>query len=147
MIFPKNISQKFEVFKKENRNNGVKDLYFDTNTKQVVVMDGKTSFTDKKSQVKQWVFLLLNTEIGKYRVYNSTEFGIYFLYEMRGKEFYTSGFTIAQIKDELKEKMLMNNNIDSVVNIEIEKGFDFLKFKIILKVDNEIVGTEVSVDV
>ena len=106
-IFPKTLNtiSSVTITNSETLNNKYKDLLFDTTTKKVVIKDGKTEFTDKKNQVQQWIFLLLHTEMGKYKVYQDTEFGIRFLYEMRGKEFYSSGFTIAQIKDELEERV------------------------------------------
>lgn len=85
-IFPKSLNtiSSVTITNSETLNNKYKDLLFDTTTKKVVVKDGKTEFTDKKKQVQQWIFLLLHTEMEKYKVYQDTEFGIRFLYEMRG---------------------------------------------------------------
>ena len=127
--------------------NKYKDLLFDTTTKKVIVKDGKTEFTDKKKQVQQWIFLLLHTEMEKYKVYQDTEFGIRFLYEMRGNEFYSSGFTIAQIKDELEEKLLLNKNIQSVESINITKNFNSLVFDIVVIVNDELIKSEVELNV
>ena len=113
----------------------------------MLVRDGKTEFTDKKKQVQQWIFLLIHTEMEKYKVYQDTEFGIRFLYEMRGNEFYSSGFTIAQIKDELEEKLLLNKNIQRVESIEITKKFNSLEFDIVVIVDDELIESEVELNV
>lgn len=148
-IFPKSLNtiSSVTITNSETLNNKYKDLLFDTTTKKVVVKDGKTEFTNKKKQVQQWIFLLLNTEMEKYKVYQDTEFGIRFLYEMRGNEFYSSGFTMAQIKDELEEKLLLNSNIQSVESIEITKNFNSLEFDIVVVVDDELVKSEVEINV
>ena len=148
-IFPKSLNtiSSVTITNNETSNNKYKDLLFDTTSKKVVVRDGKTEITDKKKQVQQWIFLLLHTEMEKYKVYQDTEFGIRFLYEMRGNEFYSSGFTIAQIKDELEEKLLLNNNIQRVESIEITKKFNSLEFDIVVIVDDELIESEVELNV
>lgn len=148
-IFPKSLNtiSSIIITNSETSNNKYKDLLFDTTSKKVVVRDGKTEFTDKKKQVQQWIFLLIHTEMEKYKVYKDTEFGIRFLYEMRGNEFYSSGFTIAQIKDELEEKLLLNKNIQRVESIEITKKFNSLEFDIVVIVDDELIESEVELNV
>jgi hypothetical protein len=148
-IFPKSFNTISSVTVTNNKTliNKYKDLLFDTTTKKVIVKDGKTEFTDKKKQVQQWIFLLLHTEMEKYKVYQDTEFGIRFLYEMRGNEFYSSGFTIAQIKDELEEKLLLNKNIQSVESINITKNFNSLVFDIVVIVNDELIKSEVELNV
>lgn len=147
-IFPKSLNTTSSVIvtNSETLITKYKDLLFDTTTKKVVVKDGKTEFTDKKKQVQQWIFLLLHTEMEKYKVYQDTEFGIRFLYEMKGNEFYSSGFTIAQIKDELEEKLLLNKNIQRVESIEITKNFNSLEFDITVIVENELIESEVKLN-
>ena len=148
-IFPKSLNTITSIIiaNSETSNNKYKDLLFDTTSKKVLVRDGKTEFTDKKKQVQQWIFLLIHTEMEKYKVYQDTEFGIRFLYEMRGNEFYSSGFTIAQIKDELEEKLLLNKNIQRVESIEITKKFNSLEFDIVVIVDDELIESEVELNV
>lgn len=148
-IFPKSLNtiNLITTTNSEISNNKYKDLLFDTTTKKVVVKDGKTKFTDKKKQIQQWIFLLLHTEMEKYKVYKDTEFGIRFLYKMKGNEFYSSGFTIAQIKDELEEKILLNSNIQSIESIEITKNFNSLEFNIVVVVDDELIESEVELNV
>lgn len=148
-IFPKSLNtiSSVTITNSETSNNKYKDLLFDTTSKKVLVRDGKTEFTDKKKQVQQWIFLLIHTEMEKYKVYQDTEFGIRFLYEMRGNEFYSSGFTIAQIKDELEEKLLLNKNIQRVESIEITKKFNSLEFDIVVIVDDELIESEVELNV
>lgn len=147
-IFPKSFQS--NSFKNTSETNEAysqyKDLLFDTKTKKIVVKDGKTFTTNIVEEVKQWIFLLIHTEMGKYKVYEDTKFGITFLYKMKGHEFYSSGFTIAQIKDELTEKMGLNKNIKEVIDITIEKEFNSLTFNITVAINDEIVNLEVNLD-
>lgn len=147
-IFPKSFQS--NSFKNTSETNEAysqyKDLLFDTKTKKIVVKDGKTFTTNIVEEVKQWIFLLIHTEMGKYKVYEDTKFGIAFLYEMRGHEFYSSGFTIAQIKDELREKIILNKNIKEIIDITIKKGFNTLTFDITVAINDEIVNMEVNLD-
>lgn len=126
---------------------GYKDILFDYKKNQIVVNDGRLLTATKTEQLQQWLYLLINTEIGKYKVYEKNEFGIIFLYEMRGKEYYTSGFTVASIKDELTEKILKHHLVDEVIDIQIEKNFNTLTINTILSIENEIVESEVDVNV
>lgn len=147
-IFPKSLNTiTITTTDSKNLNSNYKDLLFDTMSKKVVVRDGKTEITNKKQQVKQWIFILINTEMEKYKIYKNTEFGIRFLYEMKGNEFYSSGFTIAQIKDELEEKLLLNKNIQRVESIEITKNFNSLEFDIAVIVEDELIESEVKLNV
>lgn len=146
-IFPKSFqSNSFKTSETNEAYSQYKDLLFDTKTKKIVVKDGKTFTTNIVEEVKQWIFLLIHTEMGKYKVYEDTKFGITFLYKMKGHEFYSSGFTIVQIKDELTEKMGLNKNIKEVIDITIEKAFNSLTFNITVAINDEIVNLEVNLD-
>lgn len=147
-IFPSSILSTGEEIKMSTvKKKGYKDMLFDYKKRQIVVRDGKLITATKTEQLQQWLYLLINTEVGKYKVYENNEFGIIFLYEMRGKEYYTSGFTIASIKDELSEKIMQHHLVNEIVDMQIEKNFNTLTINIILSVDNEVVESEVSVDV
>lgn len=129
-IFPVRMTEETPKNAVDDTKNGYKDIYFDIKTKKIVVVDGKVQIASKKQQIQQWLYLLIHTELGKYKVYENTDFGISFLYEMKGHEYYSSGFTIAQIQDELTEKIKIHKWIDSVESIEIEKGFTGLNITI-----------------
>ena len=126
---------------------GYKDILFDFESKKVVVKDGNTVVASKKQQLQQWIYLLINTEMEKFNVYKDTEFGIVFLYAMRGHEYYSSGFTIAQIKDELTEKIEKNSSIQKVEDIEIEINFNEMVITIMLIVDEGKIESEVKINV
>lgn len=146
-IFPARMMEEIQKTAVDDKKSGYKDIYFDVKSKKIVVEDGKVQTATKKQQIQQWLYLLINTEFGKYKVYENTEFGISFLYEMRGHEYYSSGFTIAQIQDELAEKIKLHKYIDEVKEIKIEKDFNSLIITIVLKVDAETVESEVIYNV
>lgn len=146
-IFPVRMTEETPKNAVDDTKNGYKDIYFDIKTKKIVVVDGKVQIASKKQQIQQWLYLLIHTELGKYKVYENTDFGISFLYEMKGHEYYSSGFTIAQIQDELIEKIKLHKYIDEVIEIKIEKDFNSLIITIVLKVDAETVESEVIYNV
>ena len=143
-IFPVRMTEETPKNAVKETKNGYKDIYFDIKTKKIVVVDGKVQIASKKQQIQQWLYLLIHTELGKYKVYENTDFGISFLYEMKGHEYYSSGFTIAQIQDELTEKIKIHKWVDSVESIEIEKGFTGLNITITLNIGGESIESEVQ---
>ena len=146
-IFPVRMTEEIQKTVVDEQKNGYKDIFFDVKSKKIVGEDGKVQIATKKQQIQHWLYLLINTEFGKYKVYENTEFGISFLYKMRGREYYSSGFTIAQIQDELIEKIKLHKYIDEVIEIKIEKDFNSLIITIVLKVDAETVESEVIYNV
>ena len=143
-IFPVRMTEEIQKTVVDEQKNGYKDIFFDVKSKKIVVEDGKVQIATKKQQIQQWLYLLINTEFGKYKVYENTDFGISFLYEMKGHEYYSSGFTIAQIQDELTEKIKIHKWVDSVESIEIEKGFTGLNITITLNIGGESIESEVQ---
>lgn len=148
-IFPENITDVSTENKisQSAEKRGYKDILFDVEKKKIIVKDGNVVIASKKEQIKQWIFLLTHTEIDKYKVYKDTNFGIVFLYEMRGHDFYSSGFTIAQIKDELTEKIQAHQWVEKVENVEVDKGFNNLIITVTVIVDGEEVESEVVYNV
>lgn len=148
-IFPENITNisTENNISQSAEKRGYKDILFDVEKKKIVVKDGNVVIASKKEQIKQWIFLLIHTEIDKYKIYKDTNFGIVFLYEMRGHDFYSSGFTIAQIKDELTEKMQAHQWVEKVENVEVDKGFNNLIITVTVIVDGEEVENEVVYNV
>lgn len=143
-IFPVRMTEEIQKTAVDDTKNGYKDIYFDIKTKKIVVTDGKVQIASKKQQIQQWLYLLIHTELGKYKVYENTNFGISFLYEMKGHEYYSSSFTVAQIQDELTEKIKIHKWVTDVESIKIDKGFTGLTITITLNIDGEIIESEVQ---
>lgn len=148
-IFPENITDVSTENKisQSTGKRGYKDILFDVEKKKIIVKDGNVVIASKKEQIKQWIFLLIHTEIDKYKIYKDTNFGIVFLYEMRGHDFYSSSFTIAQIKDELTEKIQAYQWVEKVESVEVDKGFNNLIITVTVIVDGEEIESEVVYNV
>ena len=148
-IFPEGMTSPLTIVEKQNtiKKEGYKDILYDVEKKKVIVKDGNVAIATKKEQIKQWIYLLINTEIGKYKIYKDTGFGIAFLYEIRGHEFYSSGFTIAQIKDELTKKIEKHSWVERVESVEIQVDFNTMIITTTVIVDNEAVESEVKYSV
>ncbi|WP_163468458.1 DUF2634 domain-containing protein [Fusobacterium sp. IOR10] len=124
-------------------NKKYKDILWDVKENKIVIKDGKNIITNKVQQVKQWLLILIKTETEKYNVYKGTEFGMTNLYNLIGHQFITSPFIISELKRELIEKCSLNENIESVENIDITNNFNELKINMTVKIDNEEVESEV----
>lgn len=148
-IFPESMTSPLTIVEKQNtiKKEGYKDILYDVEKKKVIVKDGNVAIATKKEQIKQWIYLLINTEIGKYKIYKDTGFGVAFLYEIRGHEFYSSGFTIAQIKDELTKKIEKHSWVERVESVEIQVDFNTMIITTTVIVDNEAVESEVKYSV
>ncbi len=148
-IFPESITASSMIAENESatKKEGYKDILYDVEKKKIIVKDGNVAIATKKEQIKQWIYLLINTEIGKYKIYKDTGFGIAFLYEVRGHEFYSSGFTIAQIKDELTKKIEKHNWVERVESVEIQVEFNTMIITTTVIVDDEAVESEVKYNV
>ncbi|MFA6878263.1 MAG: DUF2634 domain-containing protein [Fusobacterium sp.] len=120
-----------------------KDILWDVEKNQIVIQDGKTIITNKIQQVKQWLLILIKTETEKYNIYKGTDFGMTNLYNLIGHQFMTSPFIISELERELKEKSLLNENIESVEDVDISNNFNELKIKMTVKIDDENVESEV----
>lgn len=112
---------------------GFKEIEFDFKSKRVVIKDGKVAFLDEVHRVKQWVELLLRTELGKYRVYDDTEFGILSLYKLRGNSFFNTPFGVSELERELKEKIENKKEVKEVVNFSVNIDFNTLKISFTIK--------------
>lgn len=147
-IFPNQI-EKIEDFKKEEitASSGICDILFDVSAKKIVVDNGNTVKADKKQLVQQWLFMLIHTEIDKYNVYKGTGFGLDFLYKMKGHEYYSSGFAIAQIEEELRNKIIVHPYVDEVISITVEKEFSKLIISVVLRIDDDEVNAEVNYEI
>ena len=125
---------------KKDESTEFREPLFDFVAKKVIIKDGKVIMTDKKQHIQQWITLLIHTEVEKFRVYQSTEFGLTNLYSLQGQQILTTPFGIAEIKRELKEKVEKNKNIESVKSITVTVDFN----KVIIDMIVEVKGEEIK---
>lgn len=128
----------------ENKGTGFKEPLFDFQNKRIVLKDGKVVYCTAKQAIKQWVILLINTEIYKYNVYKNTNFGLTDLYNLIGHEF--QNFLISELKRELKEKIKEKQGVKDVININVSNEFNSLKIELTILTDyDEMIVDEVII--
>lgn len=140
-IFDENLK-----IEKENNKKGKKEILFDFKKKQIVILDGKTKDANEIEQVRQWIELLILTQIGKYKVYNDTDFGMTNLYELRGHSLFENPFFLMELEREIKEKIETKKEVKEVINISThyKSSSLFIEITVILK-SGETLTSEVSI--
>lgn len=144
-IFPKfdniDVTENIEV----SENIKFKEPLFDFESGKTVIKDGNTVMTNKEQHIQQYITLLIRTEVDKFKVYRGTKFGLTDLYEQQGKQIFTTPFAIEEIKRELREKCILNPNIEFVTNIEVSINFNTVKIEMTVQVEGKELITEVEI--
>ena len=144
-IFPKfdniDVTENIEV----SENIKFKEPLFDFESGKTVIKDGNTVMTNKEQHIQQYITLLIRTEVNKFKVYKGTDFGLTDLYEQQGKQIFTTPFVIEEIKRELREKCILNPNIEFVTNIEVSINFNTVKIEITVQVQGKELIMEVEI--
>lgn len=108
--------------------NGGKSFSFDFSTGDFNVVDGKLQEINNIEALKLWIEKVIKTTKYKFKIYDSSDYGITDL-----KELITSGFPLqfiqAEIEREVKETLLKNSNIKTVQNFEFERNKRLLTVK------------------
>ena len=95
-----------------------KVFLFDFNTKRHVLRDGKPVETTYEEAIKQWLTMLLITEVNKFKVYKDSGFGVEFL-QFIGRRDLPVGVIVSEVKRQLEEKALQHPEIEGLSNFEI----------------------------
>ena len=114
---------------------------FNFDTGRYEVKDGKIIECTQEEAVRQWVGFLVKTFVGKYRVYDNTDFGTYIENYIGEKN---KGFVLSEIKRELEEKAEGNRAIEEIADIEGAVKGDRLTISLTIVMTDE---TEVEVEV
>ena len=122
-----------------------KVFLFDMNTRSHVIRDGKPVECTEVQAVKQWVELLLRTQLDKYQIYKGTYFGLS-LDDVIGHKTNPLIMIQAILEEEIKEKCNEHVLIRSITNFTLARTNNGLNigFKVVLKNGNM---QGVSVDV
>ncbi|WP_321833640.1 DUF2634 domain-containing protein [Clostridium butyricum] len=99
--------------------NGGKSFSFDFSSGDFNVVDGKLTEINNLDALKMWIDKVLKTDKFKFRIYDSTDYGITDMKELITSD-YPLPFIQAEIEREVKETLLKNSNIKSVQNFEFE---------------------------
>ena len=95
-----------------------KVFLFDFNTKRHVLRDGKPVETTYEEAIKQWLTMLLITEVNKFKVYKDSGFGVEFL-QFIGRRDLPVGVIVSEVKRQLEEKALQHPEIEGLSDFEI----------------------------
>ena len=95
-----------------------KVFLFDFNTKRHILRDGKPVEATYEEAIKQWLTMLLITEVGKFTVYKDSGFGVEFL-QFIGRRDLPLGVIISEVKRQLEEKALEHPEIEGLSDFEI----------------------------
>jgi len=123
-----------------------KEPLFDFKKKQIVIMDGKIIYCTYRQKIEQWVELIIQTTVNKYKVYKDTGFGFSKLYEYRGHQIFASNFGISELKREMKEKLEGHKEIILAKNIKISQDFNVLRIELTLELTEEELEKEVIIE-
>lgn len=113
---------------------------FDFKKRQYVLKDGKVVECTQEQAVRQWVGFLVKTAVGKYAVYENTDFGTYIENYIGYKD---TAFVASEIKREIEEGVAQNRAIDRIEDFEAEREGGRLKISLTVIMTDE---TEIEVD-
>ena len=106
----------------ENKaSNGTKSYFFDFDSGDFVVRDGKLVECDGIDAIKVWIEKILRTEKGRYSIYSDTEYGCHLEDLIIGNS-YTAEFIEAELKREIEDALKQNSRITSVTNFKITRN-------------------------
>lgn len=114
---------------------------FNFSTGKYEIKDGKIIECTQEEAVRQWVGFLVKTFVGKYRVYDNTDFGTYIENYIGEKN---RDFVLSEIKRELEEKAEDNRAIEEITDIEGKTKGDKLTISLTIVMTDK---TEVEVEV
>lgn len=121
-----------------------KEPLYDFILKKIVLRDGRVVYSTYAEKIKQWVELILRTELDKFQVYKGTNFGFSRLYEYRGHNLFTSTFGVSELKREIKEKIEIHSEISLVKDIKIDENFNTVRIEMTLVlISGEVLAQEV----
>lgn len=115
-MFPNSID--ITLDNESNTSSGTKSYMFDFENGDFVVRDGKLIECDGIESIKVWIEKILQTEKGRYPIYDNTEYGCHLEDLIIGNS-YTAEFIEAELKREIEDALKQNPQITSVTNFKI----------------------------
>lgn len=138
-LFPE--MEKIERVKENKR---AKDFVFDYRSGQHIVSDGNLRECSEREMLEQWIRKTVTTQLGAYEVYVKDEnenYGVR-IYDKLGTR--DRGYWLSELKREIREQLLRNENIDSIedYDVEYEKRKVIIRFSVItnenIRIDMEV---------
>ena len=118
MMFPK--TQDLTVNAAEDSVVSGKSFLFDFTAGDFIIRDGKLVECEGTDAIKVWTEKILQTEKGRFRIYNDTDYGCRIEDLLIGSN-YPVAFIEAELKREIEDALKQNPNILSVSNFSIER--------------------------
>ena len=118
-MFPNSID--ITLDNESNTSSGTKSYMFDFENGDFVVRDGKLIECDGIESIKVWIEKILQTEKGRYPIYDNTEYGCHLEDLIIGNS-YTAEFIEAELKREIEDALKQNHRITSVTNFNITRN-------------------------
>ena len=118
-MFPNSID--ITLDNESNTSSGTKSYMFDFENGDFVVRDGKLIECDGIESIKVWIEKILQTEKGRYPIYDNTEYGCHLEDLIIGNS-YTAEFIEAELKREIEDALKQNPRIISVTNFNITRN-------------------------
>ena len=104
----------------------MKDMFLFDFEKNDFIFDGKNpKVVSGIDALKVWIDKILHTQLGRYQIYNGTNYGANIEDLVIGKG-YGIAFTSSELKREIETALLQNDDIYSVSEFEIMRGRDNL---------------------
>lgn len=97
-----------------------KVFLFDFENKRFVLKDGKPVEATYEEAIRQWVTMLMITELDQYVIYADTGFGIG-IKQFIGRRDIPLGVISSEVKRQVSEQVTMHSQITGVDNFEIAR--------------------------
>lgn len=92
---------------------------FDFQKGDFIIINGRPKMTVGRERIKNWVQKILNTQKGRYKIYNGTGYGINIEDTFVGKN-YNRDYIRSEVKREITEILTANEDIVSIDNFNME---------------------------
>lgn len=92
---------------------------FDFQKGDFVITNGRPKMTVGRERIKNWAQKILNTQKGRYKIYNGTGYGINIEDTFVGKN-YNRDYIRSEVKREITEILTANEDIVSIDNFNME---------------------------
>ena len=92
---------------------------FDFHMGYFIIINGRPYMTVGRERIKNWVQKILNTQKGRYKIYNGTGYGINIEDTFVGKN-YNRDYIRSEVKREITEMLTANEDIVSIDNFNME---------------------------
>lgn len=106
-----------------------KTLLFDFEKCDFVTKNGDVETVCGADALKAWIQKILRTEFGRYKIYNGTSYGVD-IYDIITGKTYSRSFAEAELRREITEALMQNDDIINVLNVETQSDGSLIKITV-----------------